>query len=186
MNHERLLLENEPVLLHARRHPIVIAGPIALAVVGIVVALVLGTVITPGTTRDLLDLFLGIGAIFLTARALLRVLVWRVQQVIVTDRRLIRISGIVTRKVGVIPFSRVTDLTYRRGALGRLLGYGEISIESAGATRGHYRLDHLPHPAAFHRAFTQHIRVRAPFETPLEPVSYEDDVDTGPLPRVIV
>jgi len=71
---------------------------------------------------------------------------WRVEQFVVTDRRVLLIYGILTRKVGVMPLGKVTDLTYERSLAGRLLGYGAFVVESAGQHQAFSRIDFLPTP----------------------------------------
>ncbi len=78
------------------------------------------------------------------------ILDWRVEQIAVTDTRLIRISGIVSTTVDVVPLSAITDLSLRCTIPGRVFGYGTLRIETAGQTRALARLDFVPH--AVHRA----------------------------------
>ena len=183
MSHVGLLLEGERVLYESRRHPIVLAGPTVVALVAVLVALALGFLITPNTTRDVLDLILGGVAIVFVLRALWRTLQWMVQRVIVTERRVLRISGVVGRRVGSLPVGRITDIETRRSGLGRLLGFGDVVVETAGAVGGHYLLDHLPRLAVMYDALS-HGRKRA--VRTLEPLVPADQQDTGPLPRVVV
>jgi len=49
---------------------------------------------------------------------------WFVERFVVTDMRVIMTSGIITRKVAMMPLVKVTDMTYERSVLGQLLGYG--------------------------------------------------------------
>ncbi|MCA1677255.1 MAG: PH domain-containing protein [Actinobacteria bacterium] len=84
------------------------------------------------------------------------VLSWRTEQIAVTDTRLIRVSGILTTTVDIVPLAEITDLSLRCTIPGRILGYGALRIETAGQTRALDRLDFLPH--AVHRAMlTGHL-----------------------------
>ena len=47
-------------------------------------------------------------------------------------------------KLGMMPISKVTDLTYERPLIGRMLGYGTLVIESAGQIQALNRIDYLP------------------------------------------
>ncbi len=40
--------------------------------------------------------------------------------------------GVFTRRVAMMPLMKVTDMSYNRSVLGRLVGYGEFVLESAG------------------------------------------------------
>jgi membrane protein YdbS with pleckstrin-like domain len=86
----------------------------------------------------------------LTARLVWRLLQWREEWFVVTDRRLLLRSGIITRRVAMMPLIKVTDMSYSRPPVGRLLGYGQIVIESAGNDQALRRIRHLPHPDALY------------------------------------
>jgi uncharacterized membrane protein YdbT with pleckstrin-like domain len=59
---------------------------------------------------------------------------------------MILVSGFAVRKVAMMPLARVTDMSFRRSALGRLLGYGEFIVESAGEEQALRSIDFLPYP----------------------------------------
>lgn len=80
------------------------------------------------------------------------VLRWRAEQIAVTDRRIIRLSGILTRAVDAAPLEQITDSTLRRSILGRILGFGSIRIETAGQKQALERMDFVPSPDALYRA----------------------------------
>jgi uncharacterized membrane protein YdbT with pleckstrin-like domain len=71
---------------------------------------------------------------------------WYQERFVITDRRVLLVYGILTRRVGVLPLSKVTDLTYERTIGGRLLGYGAFVVESAGQRQAFNRIDYLPTP----------------------------------------
>ena len=73
-------------------------------------------------------------------------LLWREDWFVVTDRRLLMRTGLVTRRVAMMPLMKVTDMSYSRPPAGRVLGYGEIVIESAGQDQALRRIRHLPDP----------------------------------------
>jgi len=53
-------------------------------------------------------------------------------------------DGIVARNGRDIPLSRITDISFRKGPLDRLLGSGTLVVESAGE-HGQLRLTEIPH-----------------------------------------
>ena len=55
-------------------------------------------------------------------------------------------TGVVTRKVNMVPLTKVTDMSFRRSSMGRVLGYGEFILESAGQDPALRVADHLPYP----------------------------------------
>lgn len=71
---------------------------------------------------------------------------WRTEQFVITDKRVLLINGILTRRVAIMPLSKVTDLTYERSLVGRILGYGAFVMESAGQVQALSRIDYLPKP----------------------------------------
>jgi membrane protein YdbS with pleckstrin-like domain len=63
---------------------------------------------------------------------------------VVTDERLLRAYGILTRKVAIMPLMKVTDMSYNVSPLGRLLHYGEFVFESAGQDQALRSVGFLP------------------------------------------
>jgi len=55
-------------------------------------------------------------------------------------------SGVLTRKVAMMPLGKVTDMSFQRTPAGRLLGFGEFIIESAGQDQALRTVDHIPYP----------------------------------------
>lgn len=77
----------------------------------------------------------------LTVRPYLR---WVTTHYVVTDRRLITRRGVVARTGRDLPLDRVSDISFSRSVLERLLGCGTLVVESAGE-RGQLVLEHVPH-----------------------------------------
>jgi len=48
----------------------------------------------------------------------------------------------------MIPIDRVQDCTTKQSLFGRMLGYGRVEVDAAGA-QGAEVLDHLPNPGIF-------------------------------------
>jgi hypothetical protein len=46
----------------------------------------------------------------------------------------------------MMPLKKVTDMSFERSALGRLLGYGKFILESAGQDQALTSVDHVPYP----------------------------------------
>lgn len=188
MGYSRYLIDDETIVLETRRHGATLVKAFLIALLGVVGALLVGMLVTPRGGRDVVDTAVGIVAAFFLLRFLWRVLQWRAAKTVVTDRRLFQASGVLTRKVSSMPLARMTDLTYRRPFLGRLLGYGDIIIESAGSELGVHRLSHLPRPDRFYRTVTQLVSEVTP--GPADRFGREvpnwDEEDTGPLPRIVV
>jgi membrane protein YdbS with pleckstrin-like domain len=71
---------------------------------------------------------------------------WYYDRFILTNKRVMVVNGIVTRKVAMMPLLRVTDMKYEQSALGRMLNYGTFVLESAGQDQALREVKHLPNP----------------------------------------
>jgi len=71
---------------------------------------------------------------------------WATEEFVITDKRVLNVNGVITRRVGIMPLTKVTDLTYERSVMGRLLGYGVFVMESAGQHQAMSRIEYLPKP----------------------------------------
>ena len=69
--------------------------------------------------------------------------VWR-DVFVVTNWRVVRLSGVVTVRVATMPINRILDMTMTRPPLGRLLGYGHFVFESAAQEQGLREIRFVP------------------------------------------
>jgi len=135
----RYLLPHERSCITVRKHPAELAGPLILAFGGLVAAGEL-------TRRSVRPKIVWGGYLSVLLYFLQRVAAWQATYFAVTDTRMILVSGLAVRKVAMMPLARVTDMSFQRSALGRLLGYGEFIIESAGEEQALHTIDFLPYP----------------------------------------
>lgn len=142
----RYLAGDERQVVAVRRHAVLVARPFLefLAVLVIVGWL---------TAQPRLDSAEPLWWLVLAAAArfVWKLADWSAERFVVTSRRVMLISGLVTRKVAVMPLVKVTDMTYERSIPGRLLGFGSFVMESAGQDQALRRVDFLPHPDALYR-----------------------------------
>lgn len=75
-----------------------------------------------------------------------RIIDWHYDRFILTNKRVMKISGVVTRNVAMMPLTRVTDMKYSQSPLGRLLNYGTFILESAGQEQALREIPRLPNP----------------------------------------
>ena len=153
-----LPLEDEPTTLVARylfpteryrgewkRHWIHLSGPLGI---GAGATLLLGY-LAGFLTRQNVDglvtaaVLIWLGVISWVAW---RVFDWYFDRFILTNKRVMVVNGIITRKVAMMPLLRVTDMKYEQSALGRLLNYGTFVLESAGQDQALREVKHLPNP----------------------------------------
>ena len=71
---------------------------------------------------------------------------WYFDRFILTNKRVMLVNGVVTRRVAMMPLLRVTDMKYEQSALGRMLNYGTFVLESAGQEQALREVKHLPNP----------------------------------------
>jgi len=57
---------------------------------------------------------------------------WRSNVLELTDRRVVLRTGVLSRNERSVPLAKVQDVTVSRGPIGRLFGFGDLRIESAG------------------------------------------------------
>ena len=170
----------------------ILLRPFGAALIAIVLAGSIGWITSPSKGSDMVDLVLGLIALFFAARLGWRTWQWHADRIVVTDQRIFEVSGVLTRKVASMPLTRVTDMTYKRSLLGRILGYGDLIVESAGQDQALSRIERLPHPDDFYRTLTSLVTAGIPSLLPegadqiwLPDDRFPEDDDTGPLPRVI-
>lgn len=65
-------------------------------------------------------------------RTIVRFLQWITTQYVFTNRRVITRMGLVTRKGRDMPLSKVVNVTFEVPAMGRVLNYGRLIIQTAG------------------------------------------------------
>ncbi len=151
------LLERERLVSEVRWHPVSLARP---TVVLLALLTLLGWVGAGLPEQSILGPWLPFAGLALAAWYGLQVLEWQRRHLVVTDRRLLLISGVVSRRVAVMPLRKVTDLTYEQPLVGRLFaayGWGTFVIESAGQDQAFHRIPYMPQPELLYRQLSEEI-----------------------------
>lgn len=73
---------------------------------------------------------------------------WQSTSYTLTSQRIKIETGVFSRQSKMIPIDRVQDCTTKQSLIGRMLGYGRVEVDAAGA-QGAEVLDHLPNPGFF-------------------------------------
>lgn len=137
----RYLLPDEEAVVNQRRHWAVLVRP-GVRGVPVLVAGVWLLQVDPGNRfSTLLGLLVALGALGYLGFAVAE---WWIRHFLVTRRRVLLTSGVVVRKVAVMPLRRITDLTYQETLVGQLLGYGGFRFESAGQDQALSQITYLP------------------------------------------
>lgn len=149
----RYLAPGELTVIRTRRHWLVALRAVAQASVAMPLVLALALVLNfVASGVWWLQVLLLLGSVAHQGMLFYRVLEWRAELIVVTDRRLIRIHGVLSTTVDDIRLGQITDSTYRQTLVGHVFGYGSIRIESAGQTQAVEQLDYVPNPQAVYRA----------------------------------
>jgi membrane protein YdbS with pleckstrin-like domain len=140
----KYLLPHEHQVITVRKHPAVLMGPIAIGLGGILVALVLMTTIFAHSRQAITVLILICVGLLLYLG--FKVWEWSQDYFAVTSERMLEASGVFTRKIAMMPLVKVTDMSFQRSTVGRILGYGKFILESAGQDQALSTIDHVPYP----------------------------------------
>jgi uncharacterized membrane protein YdbT with pleckstrin-like domain len=127
----KLLNDNEDVILDLRPHWWFLAKHTTALVLSIALAILVAAALD-GTTRDV-ALIAALVLILVTAALfLVRFLKWFYTNFVVTTDRLIYRTGVLAKHGREIPLERVNDITFNQRVFERMLGAGDLIIESAG------------------------------------------------------
>jgi hypothetical protein len=140
----KYLMPHERHVISTRQHPALLIGPSALALVGLLAAVILNVTIPSGKT----DLMLAVWVVWLILllRAIWKGISWTVNFFVITLDRMILVTGFLNRKVAVIPLRTIDDLSFQRSPGGRLFGYGSFLVESGAPDQVLQKLDYIPYP----------------------------------------
>jgi uncharacterized membrane protein YdbT with pleckstrin-like domain len=129
---KNLLGENEHIIFVTRQHWLVLLGQIlaksalALGLV-IVITLIWRLWLPHNALVPLAYLLLGLPLLGL----LRNVVIWTSRQYVVTDWRVIQISGVFSKEVTDSSLEKVNDVKLEQSFMGRLLDYGDLEILTA-------------------------------------------------------
>jgi uncharacterized membrane protein YdbT with pleckstrin-like domain len=140
----RYLLPHERQVITVHQHPAILIRPIFEVLIGLAIAGWLTNSVANGNGTAILVIWILWALVLL--RLVIKVWEWVETYFVVTSQRFLLASGIVTRKVNMMPLAKVTDMSFQRSATGRLLGYGEFILESAGQDQALTNVGYLPYP----------------------------------------
>ena len=152
------LQPGEAVALIVRKHWLVLVKP-ALFFAAVLLYLPVRHVRILGF-EELLNYLLPYGAVLSGALFLYRYLDRRVNIWAVTDRRLIDEWGILTHKSKENPLDKINDIVVEQTILGRMLGYGSISVQTA-AKAGETIIEFVERPEELKQTINEQKALRA-------------------------
>jgi membrane protein YdbS with pleckstrin-like domain len=139
---DKYLLPREVQVATVRQHPAVLIPASALTLAGLLLAGILSATVLHGIPAAVL----WVAWLVLLLRLVWKVLNWSVDYFVVTSERLLLTRGFLTRRVNMMPLTKVTDMSFKRSFPGRLLGYGEFIVESAGQDQALRNVEFIPYP----------------------------------------
>jgi len=149
------LLSTERRVIRVRRHWVWLL-PVLLQTLGVIIAAILiSELLGDDDSLWLVQSLLWYLAFFAVLRFAFHVLEWWVERIVVSDKRFMLTNGIIVTNVLMMPITKVTDLTYRRPIIGRLLGYGTLVVESAGQIQALNQIHYLPRPEEVYDAISE-------------------------------
>lgn len=155
----RLLNEDEDVVFDLRPHWKALIQPAVLAPVIVGVAAFGMAKLPDNDARVWLRLAIAAVALgLLAAYSVVPLLRWLTTHFVVTTRRVIMRSGILSRSGRDLPLFRINDVTFEHSFVERILGAGTLIVESAGE-RGQVTLTDIPHPEEVQRELYQLIEL---------------------------
>ncbi len=142
----KYLLPQEQDTMTIRRHPAMLLRHIGESLGGLVVAGVLTFLVS----QPLFVKLIWCAWLILFARLLTRFFEWYDEYFAVTKVRVILVTGLIAKRVDMMPLSKITDLTVDRSIMGRMLGYGTLVLESAGQDQALSKVEYVPEPEAIY------------------------------------
>jgi membrane protein YdbS with pleckstrin-like domain len=141
----KLLNQNESVVLDLRPHWFFFFGPVFSAALTVVVMFLLAAIVPSGGFRNFL-FWVGLAALvgFFCWTAW-RFVGWRNTNFVVTSQRLVYRSGVFAKSGIQIPLDRINNVMFNQNLVHRLIGTGNLVIESAGES-GRQQFTNVKHP----------------------------------------
>jgi hypothetical protein len=141
----RYLLAQERNVITVRQHPGMLVPPAATAAGASLVATAVTVVHSGGATSKYIVWLL---TIFLVLRFLASVGSWSVSYIVMTQHRLLLVSGLFRHKVAASQLDDLKVMVSERSAAGRILGYGAFRIGPDGPNQ--LIIDYIPYPEQLH------------------------------------
>jgi membrane protein YdbS with pleckstrin-like domain len=139
----------------------------------VIVGLFVGVVLN-GSMLAIIVTFILLSVVMLAL--VLKRLSERYTSYVITNVRIMRIAGVVTRRVHSIPWMRVTDLSFDQSGTGRIFGYATLRIESANEEGGLRALTGISNPIRFNQYLVDMVVAK---QGPIAP-GWEELGEPGP------
>ena len=149
---DEYLLPTERRVIRVRQHWAYMSNHIAQTALFLLALVIVQRVLPSSLLVDNIAFYLALVAVL---RFTILTILWWIERIVITDKRVMLAQGFIVHKVGMMPLSKVTDLTFERSLGGRMLGYGTIIVESAGQIQALNKIDYLPRPEEVYEALSE-------------------------------
>ena len=149
---DEYLLPTERRVIRVRQHFAVMLKDVLVTTLFLLLMVVAQRYLPPSVLVDNLTFYLSVVAVI---RFTVLTILWWIERIVITDKRVMLAEGFIVHKVGMMPLSKVTDLTFERSIGGRMLGYGTLIVESAGQIQALNRIDYMPRPEEVYEALSE-------------------------------
>lgn len=139
------LSDEHDIVWESRPHPISMGTGLPI---GVIVTLV-GILIIGWSTTTENTIFLAVGFVFALAGislVLVRYLVWTNTRYVITTAELYKKHGVISRDVTQFRLNRVQNISLEQDAVGRVLGYGNLTVYTAGSGDPELTFERVPRP----------------------------------------
>ena len=143
----RLLADHERLVFDLKPHVVALVAPIAWAILGIVIyavgyRLAEDNIDDPGLVQNIAGI---IAVVLIIWKGIFPIAQWATTSFVLTSDRLITRSGVIAKQSKEIPLERINDVAFTQTILERMLGAGDLMVESAGE-RGQTRITAVRKP----------------------------------------
>ncbi len=138
----RLLTSDEELVLDLRPHWIALVGPVFVTIL-LIAAVIVG--VANVNTKGVQWVIEGLAVVLFIAYPVRRFIQWVTSHFVVTNERLIHRQGLIAKNSMEIPLDRINDVRFHQNVFERMIGTGDLVIESAG-TRGQEVFSNVRHP----------------------------------------
>jgi uncharacterized membrane protein YdbT with pleckstrin-like domain len=149
---DEYLLPTERRVIRVRQHWAVLLKELTLTALFVLAMVTLERYLPDQILVDNMTFYLALVAVL---RFNVLAILWWTERIVITDKRLMWDRGVITQKLGMMPLTKVTDLTFQRTLGGRMLGYGTVIVESAGKNQAFERINYVPRPDEVYEAISE-------------------------------
>ncbi|MBS1848624.1 MAG: PH domain-containing protein [Actinobacteria bacterium] len=141
---QKQLNEGEELIVDIHPHWIFLA-PSVSSLLGVVIVGIIVIAKTNGTAATVLRPVAGVAVLVVLVWFAIRYVKWATTEFAVTNERVMSMTGVISKTGVQIPLDRINSVEYHRGPIERIIGAGDLIIESA-SQGGRQTFEDIRHP----------------------------------------